>query len=393
MELLLWRWSTLVQVTSDLMIAVFFVALAHSVARSELRTWVGAWLANLAALSVTIVFWMLRPQAGPAFLLLVSLYLFAKTMFVLLLVDGAAGFMARESARVSYRKLIAVAAVFSIVGGVLIRSVDQLGLVQSTVIGLCLGAGALSLLRHGARAYGWLAAGFAIRATLAAAEAAAYAVHWSSGDALGPSSLPIFLAAHSSFDTGGEWVIALGCVLTLYGTIQQELTQSNQGLRSAQEELHSLLDRDQLTGVYNRRSLPTMLREAQSTGATILFFDLDDFKKVNDVYGHHAGDDCLMRFARTLQESFPAGDRVIRYAGDEFIVLAQDTDAASIAARLHKVRLRLHSTTLEGRHISFSVGMACLPARGDPDAALREADQAMYGAKALRIAYVPAVTT
>lgn len=104
----------------------------------------------------------------------------------------------------------------------------------------------------------------------------------------------------------------MGCVLTLYGAIQQKLTQAHGELRSAQEELHTLLDRDQLTGIFNRRALPTMLHEAQANGAAILFLDLDDFKKVNDLHGHHAGDACLVRFARTLSESLPAADRVIR---------------------------------------------------------------------------------
>ncbi|MEO5626006.1 MAG: GGDEF domain-containing protein [Dokdonella sp.] len=384
MELLLWRWSTLVQATSDLMIAGFFVALAHSLGRAELRVWVNAWLANLAALLVTIAFWLWQPGGSWPFALTISLYLFAKTMFILLLVDGAIGFAVQRPPPVSRGKQIVSAAVFSIVGGAVIRSIDPLGLVQAVVICVCLGASAVFLIRRKERAYGWLATGFAIRSALAAAEAAAYAVHWSTGDALGASSLPIFLASHSSFDTGAEWVIALGCVLTLYGAIQQELTQANGELRSAQEELHTLLDRDQLTGVFNRRALPTMLHEAQANGATILFFDLDDFKKVNDLHGHHVGDACLVRFARTLSESFLAGDRVIRYAGDEFIVVAPELEHARIAKRIDDVRARLRATTAEAPRIDFSFGSAHLPPQGDPEAALREADQAMYREKTVR---------
>ncbi|MEO7323206.1 MAG: GGDEF domain-containing protein [Dokdonella sp.] len=378
MELLLWRWSTLVQVTSDLMIAGFFVALAYSLGRAELRVWVNAWLANLAALLVTIAFWLWQPDARLTFALAISLYLFAKTMFVLLLVDGAVGFAALRPPPVLRGKLMVAAAVFSIVGGFVIRTVDQLGLAQAVVICVCLGASAVFLIRRKERAYGWLATGFAIRSALAAAEATAYAVHWSGGDALGASSLPIFIASHSSFDTGAEWVIALGCVLTLYAAIQQELTQANGELRSAQGELHALLDRDQLTGVFNRRALPTMLHEAKVDGATILFFDLDDFKKVNDLHGHHTGDPCLVRFARMLSESFPAGDRVIRYAGDEFVVVAQELEQSRITQRVEAVRTRLRVTTAEAARIDFSCGSSLLPPQGDPDAALREADQAMY---------------
>jgi PleD family two-component response regulator len=106
----------------------------------------------------------------------------------------------------------------------------------------------------------------------------------------------------------------LGCVLILYRTIQPELTQSNVDLLAVQEVLQELVDRDPLTGLSNRRALPEVLRNVFETGATILFFDLDDFKGINDSYGHQMGDECLKRFARVLQASFRPDDRVIRYA-------------------------------------------------------------------------------
>jgi diguanylate cyclase (GGDEF)-like protein len=386
MELLLWRWSTLVQATSDLMIAVFFVALAHSVGRIEMRAWVNAWLANLAALLVTIMFWLLQPQARLTFAITISLYVFAKTLFVVLIVDGATRFSARKYAFPSYGRLASGVAVFAIVCGYAIGSIDQLGLVQEVVICLGLGACAVFLLASKTPAYGWLATGFVLRAALAAVESVAYTVHWSTGAAAGSTMLATFLASHSSFDTGAEWVIALGCVLTLYGTIQKELTASNHELVSAKEALQTLLDRDQLTGVFNRRSLPTILHEAQASGATILFFDLDDFKQVNDVHGHHAGDACLVRFARALQESFAIGDYVIRYAGDEFVVVARDLESASIAASVEAVRMQLQLPSASAQRIHFSVGIAQLPAHGDPEIALRAADEAMYREKAKRAA-------
>ncbi|MGA9332765.1 MAG: GGDEF domain-containing protein [Rudaea sp.] len=384
MELLLWRWSTIVQTTSDVMIAGFFVALAFSLGRRELRMWVAAWLMNLGALSVTICFWILQPQTRLAMVVLVSCYVFAKTLFVLLLLMGGAGFAARQPVRIGYGKLCAGVAVFSIAVGTFTKTIDQLGVVQEAVIAIFLALGVVSLFRCGIRNNGWLATGFAIRSLLAIASSAAYALQWANGATAGSSILSVFLAAHSSFDTGAEWVIALGCVLTLYGTIQRELTQSNNELRTAQDEMRQLLIRDQLTGVFNRRSLPTMLREAQTTGATILFFDLDDFKKINDQHGHHAGDACLVRFARALQENFRSGDRVIRYAGDEFVVVAQDMEAAEIAQRIHAVRQNLAPQAPDVQPINFSVGSAALPVDGDPESVLRKADEAMYGAKATR---------
>jgi len=377
MELLLWRWSTAAQITSALMIAVFFYVLGRSVRRIELRPSVNAWLVNLGALAVTLIFWLAQPDSQLAWLVLRAGYLFCKTMFVLLLVLGTFRFA-------KWGKVAAIVAGFSFAGAFVLDGVDKIGVVQSGVIGICLAFGAVRLVVKRVRGSGWLAGGFALRAALAFVETGAYAVHlaehaWSKKPIVG-----IFLASHSSFDTGAEWVIALGCVLTLYRSIQHELMDSNNELLAAKEVLQDLVDRDSLTGLSNRRALPQVLRDSFDGGATILFFDLNDFKEINDSYGHHMGDECLRRFARVLQASFRPGDHVIRYAGDEFVVVAPGIEPYAIADRIDALRERLKFEHTGGPAIRFAVGHAYLPPKGEPDSALRAADEAMYRDKAAK---------
>lgn len=378
MELMLWRWSTSVQITSELIIAVFFVVLARSVRRAELRAWVGGWVANLVALSVAAVFWALQPRTPFVFAVICTLYVYAKTIFVVLLAVGSIGFTPRRAAQIPYGGIAASVAVFSICAGLFAQTIDRLGVIESSMICISLSVGAAFLFHARPPAHTWLATGFIVRALLAAAEAGAHAQQIANGGAPGSETIAIFLSSYSSFDTGAEWMIALGCVLMLYRTIQRELTQANRDLLAAQEEMQAMLDHDQLTGVLSRRALPSMLREAQATGAAVLFFDLDGFKKINDSLGHHVGDDCLQRFARALQESFRAGDNVVRYAGDEFLVIAPDIATDAIAARIEALRYRLLSHPADRPPIRFSVGFAQLPARGDAEAVVREADEAMY---------------
>jgi len=142
------------------------------------------------------------------------------------------------------------------------------------------------------------------------------------------------------------------------------------------------VDHDALTGLSNRRALPAVLRAVYDTGATVLFLDLNDFKQINDSLGHQVGDECLKKFAAALQASFRPSDHVFRFGGDEFVVVAPGAQPAQIADRLDTVRERLRTERVRGHQIGFSAGHAYLPIRGDAEAALKAADEAMYADKA-----------
>jgi diguanylate cyclase (GGDEF)-like protein len=377
-ELLLWRWSTLAQIASSLTIAIFFVVLARSVRRVELQAWVAAWLVNLVALLVTVTFWFAQPQSAAALIGARFAYFAAKTLFAVLLTMGAWQF-ARGGGLAGVRAATSAVLIASAIAAVTLGSIDQIGVVQSGVIAALLGAAAAVLLTRGGPGLRWLAAGFLLRAALAALETAAYGTRVFDGPLAAAPGTGVFLAAHSSFDAGAEWVIALGCVLALYRTIQRELTETNASLFDAKEVLQQLADRDPLTGLANRRALPAILRSAYETGAAILFFDLNGFKALNDTRGHQAGDECLKRFARVLQETFRPADHVVRYAGDEFVVIAPSAGPGQLTDRVARLRERLAAG--DGPPISFSVGQSHLPVHGEPEAALKAADAAMYRAK------------
>jgi diguanylate cyclase (GGDEF)-like protein len=380
MELLLWRWSTIAQTASALMIAVFFIVLARSVPRAELQTWVNAWLANLVALLVTTVLWVVQPSSEAANFAIRAGYFFSKTMFVALLAIGGWRFVRPRLGPRANRGIVLAIAVYALVAALTLKPIDSIGMVQSALIGVFLSVSAVLLLVKRVPGSEWLAAGFALRGVLGFVEAAAYASHSASS----PPDIGLFLAAHSTIDTGAEWVIALGCVLVLYRTIQQDLTKANVDLLAAKETLQELVDHDALTGLSNRRALPAVLRAAYDTGATIMFFDLNDFKEINDTLGHQVGDECLKTFATALQGSFRPTDHVFRFGGDEFVVVAPSVQPAQVTDRLDKVRDRLKYERVRGHQIGFAAGSAYMPIHGDSEAALKEADEAMYADKATK---------
>jgi diguanylate cyclase (GGDEF)-like protein len=385
MELLLWRWSTALQITSVVIIAAFFAALARSTPRDELRWWLRAWFANVVALSVTLAFWYFE---GPAWTLPLvrAAYLGAKTTFVWLFLQGVWSLLRPGAKVMPIGYATAAIAVFAIAGGVLLDGVNPVGVAQHSVTGVLFTFATVYLARSGDASLTWLAAGLALRSILAFLETAAYAVQLTSAsDAAGDWMLgatAAFLPASSSLDTAAEWLLALGAVLAISERAQRELRSYNRQLLDVQENLRRLVDRDPLTALANRRALPEVFRFVQPAGATLLFFDLDDFKQINDLHGHQTGDQCLKRFAIALRESFRPDDAVIRFAGDEFLVVARGLSPEGCEERVNRLRerLRFHARA-EGPQIRFSVGVAELAPGGKPEVALEAADQAMYRAK------------
>ena len=162
---------------------------------------------------------------------------------------------------------------------------------------------------------------------------------------------------------------------------------------------------DPLTGLPNRRLLSDRLDQALSHAAQIggqiglLLLDLNGFKHVNDVLGHVAGDEILIRVAHMLRTAVRAGDTVCRFGGDEFVVLLPDIEqkrlVTSIATKIQQ-RLRLVAGSGDAiARIAASVGYALYPAHGQSAAELlQHADRAMYesrvGAVVVRPPWLPA---
>jgi diguanylate cyclase (GGDEF)-like protein/PAS domain S-box-containing protein len=159
-----------------------------------------------------------------------------------------------------------------------------------------------------------------------------------------------------------------------------------------QSKLREQAIRDSLTNLFNRRYLEeTLDRELSRAGrenypVCIIMIDLDHFKKVNDTYGHEAGDLVLKAIADTLSEQSRRGDFACRYGGEEFVIAMPNITMETAYERAEKLRqaLTLLRVPFEFYELSvtISVGIACYPENGGTrDEILRAADQAMYAAK------------
>ena len=374
------------QFTSLAMIAVFFFVLERSLRLRELQPWVVAWGANLAALGITFLYWNWLPT-GSAFRVIAAGYMGTKTVFAVLLILGAQR-LRRFALGGSVEMCLVAGVLLYTLCGLLIPTLDVLGVVSNLTLTVLFLAGGVLLLRPpkdvGMR---WLAAAMLLRAAVdLAASVGFFLAAASAGEATSPliAWARSLVSVHSFVDTLAEWLLALAGVLALSDRVSGELRQYNTDLLAAQEDLRRVADRDPLTALMNRRALPEVMRRVQPGGALVLFFDLDRLKAVNHRDGRQMGDQCLRRFANGLRECFRPDDALVRYAGDEFVVVAQGLDPGAAEERIARLRARLRGEGSEGPDLAFSVGTAVLEPGGIPEAALRAADNAMYARKAAR---------
>ena len=157
------------------------------------------------------------------------------------------------------------------------------------------------------------------------------------------------------------------------------------------QELEQLSREDPLTSVGNRRAwdeaLTAELLRAERSGRplSVLVFDLDRFKSVNDLRGHNVGDSVLRRAAALLVEESRPSDFVARLGGDEFAILCPDTSLAAAATLASRIRRHTRATDFAGdMAMSCSIGVAELEPADTTQSLYHRADCALYGAKTAR---------
>ncbi|MGM8602487.1 cyclic di-GMP phosphodiesterase [Enterobacter hormaechei subsp. xiangfangensis] len=159
--------------------------------------------------------------------------------------------------------------------------------------------------------------------------------------------------------------------------------------RRAQERLRVLANTDTITGLPNRNAIHELISDAVTargdTQVGVVYLDLDNFKKVNDAYGHMFGDQLLQAVALAILSCLDEGQTLARLGGDEFIVMATDTSQGALEAMASRILTRLRQPFRIGLievYTGCSLGIALAPQHGnDRESVIRNADTAMYTAK------------
>jgi diguanylate cyclase (GGDEF)-like protein len=175
-------------------------------------------------------------------------------------------------------------------------------------------------------------------------------------------------------------------------SINEQLRRELAALKAREAETKRLADRDELTGLYNRRCMLEMLEAAigdavqQDLHVGLLFIDLNGFKAINDKYGHAAGDKVLTTVAARILARVRAGDICCRYGGDEFVVVLPGVpDPFPVSRIADAIRERISLPYWIGndhQQLTASIGESMYPHHGENAAKLlHRADEAMYRLK------------
>lgn len=174
----------------------------------------------------------------------------------------------------------------------------------------------------------------------------------------------------------------------------ERILQLEDRLVEARESMRFQATHDLLTSLWNRGVIVELLgreihRSRRENNCTVVMLcDIDHFKRVNDTYGHGAGDDVLQEVARRLQNSVRSYDMVGRYGGEEFLVILNKCNPASAKTRAESLRKAMANKPVPTRsgplNVTMSVGVALTTdyANHDVEAMMQEADKALYEAKA-----------
>jgi diguanylate cyclase (GGDEF)-like protein len=177
---------------------------------------------------------------------------------------------------------------------------------------------------------------------------------------------------------------------------QEQLSALNDRMQNLRQDLSAVreeMQRDALTEVYNRGAFDAAIRQSLNVhfilnqDVTVILLDVDNFKAINDSYGHAAGDEALRAIGGCLERAFiRKGDLVARFGGDEFAVILNDTSAANSARLIQRFLDSLSRIELGGdaaaARITCSAGYTEIHASDTAQTLLARADAALYAAKA-----------
>ena len=187
-----------------------------------------------------------------------------------------------------------------------------------------------------------------------------------------------------------QFIVPLLIVLVILIFFNYRLKNEVKVRKEIEKELSKFANKDSLTNIYNRRKIEELCEnelkrsERYNSNLSLIFFDLNDFKLINDLSGHHQGDDVLIKIADTVSNNIRSTDYFGRWGGDEFLIVLPHTDllqTEKIIRTLENKISEINFNLKENLKVSCSFGLCQYAPKDTLDSLLKKADESMYSIK------------
>lgn len=201
-----------------------------------------------------------------------------------------------------------------------------------------------------------------------------------------------YLSYNSVIDLVLQTLLGFGMVIVLLEQVLTDARVTNEKLQKAHRKLEELAHVDPLTTALNRHAFHGYLRgrgnEDESVAGCVGFFDIDDLKTVNDVYGHAVGDMVIRAVVRAIREIIRAEDLIFRWGGDEFFVIMIGLDSAAANSRMARMEKLLSKVRIDGAYLPMAIGVSHafedFEDLSHLESTIKRADAGMYRQKQIR---------
>ena len=376
-----------IQAVGIALVAALSTFLARSVDRRYLRSWAVGWTCLATALFALLVAFRV-PALAPV---LEPVYFFGEYAFGFLLVAGCREFASGTRATASEAGWAVPALLLALVLPHVGTTFSTRFVVQAAIMACLFGAAFWQLERRRRTA----GPGFPGLQLMSVALLALTLDFMQYVPVLGYAvrrnvALRAAYAGFTSlYDLVFEVMLAFGMVILVLKEVNRELLTANEELRQAHDRLQDQARVDPLTETLNRHAFYSLVEEARQSGraaeGTVALVDIDGLKPINDAWGHAAGDASIRAVAKGIRSLVRADDLVIRWGGDEFLVILISVPEEEAARRLDRLGETLRGTILPGVTtpvaLTVSFGVAAFGPARPLERAIEAADRAMYTRK------------
>lgn len=377
LNVILNKWAISVQISIVLVMVLVFIALWKNFARKVVLSWMLAWIFNLVGLLAIYAVLMGSDYfSNQSFRAIYLIYALCKIWFAILLVHGMNRYLNRNVVLTKKSLQLAIISIVFVLTIFFLKiNTLQIQIIVYTIVGVIFAAaGIYHLIVSNKHKRLVLPLMFCIEGSVFLHHA------WALYPTLFGAAVPSYMSHISFLDSISELFLGITCLFAIVYRVIEDYQHSNNEMELAQQSLRQLVDNDPLTGLWNRRKLEDFINQQNNKG-TLIYIDVDDFKTINDTWGHSAGDACLQRIATCLRQVLTSQSGLFRLGGDEFLAVIPDIDDHQLSLSLAQLKSELSLASKTTPSISISVGIQVLNKKIDFNQALKLADENMYKAK------------